>query len=107
MTAVAGLGQSTPSISRYPVVLTAPLCGWTIACQVNRTSSQVTGCPSDHFRPGLRWQVIVLPSAETPLFCREGTSVARRGVYSPSGLLPKNPSTTNTSTSLDAVCEAP
>src|SRR5437867_11876142 len=48
VTAVAGLGKSTLSISRYGVVLTAPLCGWPIACQVNRPSSQVAGCLSGY-----------------------------------------------------------
>src|SRR2546422_8559490 len=49
---------------------------------------------------------MVLPSPDTPPFCRDGISVARSGRYSPSGLTPTNPSTMNTVTSDDAVCVA-
>src|SRR5262247_111821 len=49
-------------------------------------SSQVSGCPSDHFRPSRRVHVTVIasplsPGALTPPLSTVGTLVARSGAY--------------------------
>ena len=54
--------------------------------QENLTSSDVTGVPSDHFRPPFSFQVIWVKSALTPPFSTVGTVSTSHGTNAPSWL---------------------
>jgi len=50
---------------------------------VKTASSAVTGEPSDHFRSGSSFQVIVVRSSEMPPFSTVGISVTSLGTSAP------------------------
>ena len=52
-------------------------------CQVNTTSSAVSGVPSDHVTPSLSVQVIEVRSSEMPPFSTVGISSTSQGTISP------------------------
>ncbi len=89
-----GLGKVTRTVwlstfsalmSLYVAIQAAAVAGSAAYSQLNTTSSAVNGLPSCHCTPFLSFQVTVLPSFESPPFCRLGTSVARMGARLPSG----------------------
>src|ERR1700682_1371861 len=84
-TTVAGSLASTLTTPSAIWVSLAAVLGSPTYCHVKTTSSAVNGVPSDHFTPGLSFQVIVVWSFETPPLSRVGISAARLGTGLPSG----------------------
>ena len=66
MTTVVGSGASAVFTWASAGAITAvgPAPYFTVVLIVQATSSAVSGCPSDHFVPDLRWKVQSLPSLE-------------------------------------------
>src|SRR5487761_278934 len=71
------------AIEEYSVWLAAPVAGSQIAAIVKSRSAVVSGCPSDHLRPGFSLMVTsmcVLSIALTSPLATVGTSVTRSGI---------------------------
>ena len=71
--------------SLYEPAVYAEVAGSAAYAAVNTTSSAVKGLPSCHCTFLLSFQVMDLPSLETPPLARVGTSAAKMGTKLPSG----------------------
>src|SRR2546425_11138764 len=77
-------GEITVEVIRLmPIVWKAGNLGLVHNLQLKSTSSALRGWPSDHLRPGRRWNVHVLESALTPPLAMVGISVAIPGLMWP------------------------
>ena len=84
-TAVRSSGVSTSEIVDHGRMFTEAFDSVVTHCQVNLTSFEVKGVPSDHTTPSRSLSVALVRSSASWPFSTEGTSVARYGMIVPSG----------------------